>query len=232
MTKKRKLSGYSPVKIEVKEENILGNDYLMAKGRLKGVLRQLTERSSTDSDSSEDDKSYSTPRKLENRKRKVSAPPTPVHHTYVMKLFDRSVDLARFEEETPLYPICRAWMANLPRNPQVIVKRRMSSPESDMGLWNGSTLSEVTRLPVPNKPFITRIPSPLPEQANKSKQEINFNYDEKPPVPKDALIRNHLQRWVNVKKKWVSMAQKNEERYAKSTQILQAIYNKAQEAME
>lgn len=44
------------------------------------------------------------------------------HHTYVMKLFDRSVDLARFEEDTPLYPICRAWMANQPRNPQLIVK--------------------------------------------------------------------------------------------------------------
>lgn len=48
--------------------------------------------------------------------------PTPYHHTYVMKLFDRSVDLAKFEEDTPLYPICRAWMQNQPRNPQVIVK--------------------------------------------------------------------------------------------------------------
>lgn len=48
--------------------------------------------------------------------------PTPYHHTYVMKLFDRSVDLARFEEDTPLYPICRAWMQNQPRNPQPIIK--------------------------------------------------------------------------------------------------------------
>lgn len=48
--------------------------------------------------------------------------PTPYHHTYVMKLFDRSVDLAKFEEDTPLYPICRAWMQNQPRNPQVVVK--------------------------------------------------------------------------------------------------------------
>ena len=27
-----------------------------------------------------------------------------------MKLFDRSVDLAQFNENTPLYPIARAWM--------------------------------------------------------------------------------------------------------------------------
>lgn len=44
------------------------------------------------------------------------------HHTYVMKLFDRSVDLAQFEEDTPLYPICRAWMANQPRNPNFAPK--------------------------------------------------------------------------------------------------------------
>ena len=30
--------------------------------------------------------------------------------TYVMKLFDRSVDLAQFDEHTPLYPIARAWI--------------------------------------------------------------------------------------------------------------------------
>lgn len=39
-------------------------------------------------------------------------------HTFVMKLFDRSVDLAQFKEDTPLYPICRAWIANQPRVPQ------------------------------------------------------------------------------------------------------------------
>ena len=33
-----------------------------------------------------------------------------------MKLFDRSVDLAQFEEAAPLYPICRAWMKNQPHN--------------------------------------------------------------------------------------------------------------------
>lgn len=33
-------------------------------------------------------------------------------NTYVIKLFDRSVDLAQFSENTPLYPICFAWMRN------------------------------------------------------------------------------------------------------------------------
>jgi hypothetical protein len=38
------------------------------------------------------------------------------HHTFVMKLFDRSLDLAQFPENTPLYPVCRAWMKNQPHN--------------------------------------------------------------------------------------------------------------------
>ena len=48
--------------------------------------------------------------------------------TYVMKLFDRSVDLAQFDESSPLYPICRAWMKNHPHS------RGVASDEHSMGL--------------------------------------------------------------------------------------------------
>lgn len=57
MTKKRKYSSSSPMKVEVKEENI-GSEYLMAKGRLKGVLKQLTLRSDSDDSDSSDDNRY------------------------------------------------------------------------------------------------------------------------------------------------------------------------------
>lgn len=60
------------------------------------------------------------PRKV--RRRRPIQTDTAFHHTYVMKLFDRSVDLAQFQEDTPLYPICRAWMANQPRNPHLVPK--------------------------------------------------------------------------------------------------------------
>ena len=45
-----------------------------------------------------------------------------------MKLFDRSVDLAQFDESSPLYPICRAWMKNHPHS------RGVASDEMSMGL--------------------------------------------------------------------------------------------------
>ena len=46
-----------------------------------------------------------------------------------MKLFDRSVDLAQFEQSTPLYPICRAWMQNQPHNRNLGTRERTPSPE-------------------------------------------------------------------------------------------------------
>ena len=49
--------------------------------------------------------------------------------TYVMKLYDRSVDLAQFEEDTPLYPICRAWMQNQPHSRVMDPLDQPSSPE-------------------------------------------------------------------------------------------------------
>lgn len=49
--------------------------------------------------------------------------------SYIIKLFDRSVDLAQFNTSTPLYPICRAWMRN---NPSVREPAAYPSPSHSM----------------------------------------------------------------------------------------------------
>lgn len=43
--------------------------------------------------------------------------PPPPAGTYVIKLFDRSVELGQFSPGAPLYPVCRAWMRNRPTPP-------------------------------------------------------------------------------------------------------------------
>jgi LIN37 len=53
--------------------------------------------------------------------------------SYVMKLFDRSVDLAQFSEDTPLYPVCRAWIRN---KPHAIPALPGGLPSSDMSQSN------------------------------------------------------------------------------------------------
>ena len=39
-------------------------------------------------------------------------------NSYVLKLYDRSVDLAKFSPQIPLYPVCRAWIKNQPNSQQ------------------------------------------------------------------------------------------------------------------
>lgn len=54
-----------------------------------------------------------------------------VTDTYVMKLFDRSVDLAQFDEDDALYPVCRAWLKNQPHNRSLGTGERTPTPEPE-----------------------------------------------------------------------------------------------------
>ncbi|XP_044730364.1 protein lin-37 homolog [Chrysoperla carnea] len=230
--------------IEVKDEhNYNENDVISARDRLKGALQDLVHHEDDETASSEDDNSrykqpkrpIDSPSRTKTKKRRVdNAISNAFHHTYVMKLFDRSVDLAQFEEDTPLYPICRAWMANQPRNPHYVIKRRLSSPEPELTRLNingddDSPISDIHRLPPPAMELVNRIPSPLPEQI-----ETNFDvdiFDNKNPPSREELMQGHQTRWVNVRRKWQDQAKKYEDRYFQSTAVLTAIYNKAQENM-
>ena len=68
---------------------------------------------------------------VRKRKRKAEDPGRAFHHTFVMKLFDRSVDLAQFggTSNYPLYPVCRAWMRNEPSNTSQAPTARSPSPQ-------------------------------------------------------------------------------------------------------
>lgn len=90
-----------------------------ARGRLKGALQDVINVTED-----EDEVESSTPnrgRPPKRSKKEISpAPPPqpapPTHQSFIMKLFERSVDLAKYNENTSLYPICRAWMLNQPRS--------------------------------------------------------------------------------------------------------------------
>ncbi|MGH0182744.1 UNVERIFIED_CONTAM: hypothetical protein FKN15_010379 [Acipenser sinensis] len=75
-------------------------------------------------------------------------------NAYIIKLFDRSVDLAQFSDSTPLYPICRAWMRNSPSVSDLLNQKarnvyRMPAPTSCSVNSSG-------------EPVNLRIPPPLP----------------------------------------------------------------------
>ncbi|XP_015586309.1 protein lin-37 homolog isoform X2 [Cephus cinctus] len=260
MGKKRHSHSVIPgrVKVEVKDE-IGDNDVLVARDRLKGALRELLQHSDTGSsaDSSEESSShdykhhlkkietmypsktmrFQQPRKI--RRRRQVPMDAAFHHTYVMKLFDRSVDLAQFREDTPLYPICRAWMANQPRNPNLVPKIRSPSPEvlNDLNSTNNvinidGELRDVFTLPapLPREEALpkNRIPSPIPG----SKEELNLDYEGQTLKSRETLLRDHIPHWIAVRKKWHQQAHKNEQRFAQSANILGTIYRRAQSEFE
>ncbi|XP_048512234.1 protein lin-37 homolog isoform X2 [Athalia rosae] len=251
MGKKRSLQLASGrLKVEVKHE-IGDNDVLVARDRLKGALRELLHHSDSGSsaDSSEENTTQEesmTPAKTMRfqqakrmRRRRQIPMDTSFNHTYVMKLFDRSVDLAQFREDTPLYPICRAWMANQPRNPNLVPKVRSPSPEilnetsTNVNLFDSDNeLQDVYKLPAPLLREEAwprhRVPSPiiLP------KEELNLEYEGQNLRTREALMRDHVRHWTEVRKKWHQQAHKNEQRFEQSANILGAMYRRAQTEFE
>ncbi|XP_021563314.1 protein lin-37 homolog isoform X1 [Carlito syrichta] len=152
--------------------------------------------------------------------------------TYVIKLFDRSVDLAQFSENTPLYPICRAWMRNSPS-----VRDRERSPSSPLPpLPEDEEGSEVTnsksrdvyKLPPPTAPgppgdaCRSRIPSPLqPETQGTPEDEPS---ESEPSL--STLIYRNMQRWKRIRQRWKEASHRNQLRYSESMKILREMYDR------
>ncbi|KAJ9595611.1 hypothetical protein L9F63_013207, partial [Diploptera punctata] len=243
-------------------------DVSNARDRLKGALQELLDQSDDSSMSSHDENSQSDVfgqqmsnkkplaiksepmavppqqnlsrmRPQRKRRRREAINDAAFHHTYVMKLFDRSVDLAQFKEDTPLYPICRAWMANQPRNTNLVPKLRTPTPppppdDSQTATEGGDSDGEIVRdtykmpppVPIPSGGKRTlRVPSPVPQPIEET------NPEETKPT-RESLLHNHLVHWAAVRKKWHSASHTNEARFNESGQILKAIYKRAQKAYE
>ncbi|XP_022195456.1 protein lin-37 homolog [Nilaparvata lugens] len=215
-----------------------------ARDRLKGALQDLIDHSDDDSSSSQDDRTPVSPKSpkkdsrqtVRRRKKKEVDVDQQFHHTFVMKLFDRSVDLAQFGDETPLYPICRAWMANQPIPsiktepedvPEEAKDESMAEPKENDDVVDLENIKDVYKMPPPVGPPLSRIPSPeRVELQGITDETFQMNTN------KGVLLNEHMERWMRVRRKWQKAAQDNEARYAESGKILTAIYKKALKAYQ
>lgn len=143
--------------------------------------------------------------------------------SYVMRLFERSLDLSKYKDKTPLYPICRAWMANQPRNPQVAVfntdgsvqtvKREDDAVEILAKLTSGE-LKVVTQMPRARSTELPIIPPVLPQTQDESLKDAS----------KEELLAANVTHWKRVRGHWLKHAQKYEhERYEIIDQIMEAV---------
>ncbi|XP_023333684.1 protein lin-37 homolog isoform X2 [Eurytemora carolleeae] len=96
----------------------------------------------------------STNKGIRRKRRKEPEENTDFHHTFVMKLFDRSTDLAQFPTNTPLYPVCRAWMRNEPSNVNQGPRERTPTPPPPPGSSTEES-PDVYSLPPPDPPQST-----------------------------------------------------------------------------
>ncbi|XP_037092163.1 protein lin-37 homolog isoform X2 [Pollicipes pollicipes] len=205
-----------------------------ARDQLQGALEAAGSRKrDSEWDSSDDDnlidiQDVSSPSRVVRKRRRRETPVGSYHDTYVMKLFDRSVNLAQFGPSTALYPVCRAWMANDPTNTSLAAPKREPveehpEPAAESGL--------VFRLPAPvfapldesGHPADLRLPADLqPPAAAVRPAELHPSKAEDAPH-KTSLLADHLSRWRGVRDRWHAAAARNELRYAESFRLLKSI---------
>ena len=80
-----------------------------------------------------------TPIRKKQNEKPIEPDPSTFRQPFVMKLYDRSVDLAQFTEQSPLYPICRAWIANQPHQIYSALTLVKNFPMVDIKIWYVST---------------------------------------------------------------------------------------------
>uniref|UniRef100_A0A8C3F098 Lin-37 DREAM MuvB core complex component n=1 Tax=Chrysemys picta bellii TaxID=8478 RepID=A0A8C3F098_CHRPI len=212
-----------PTKVEFEKQDL---ETTNARSRLDAVLQCLLEKSDVDREQLDEDagKTSSDPlskpsaRFSHHRRKKrketddgLTESGQQRQNTYIIKLFDRSVDLAQFAESTPLYPICRAWMRNSPtvrereRSPSPPLPALPEDEEGAEGL-NGKS-QNVYKLPPPcaglenagGESVSTRIPSPLPPEDGESLPDTTP--DARPSM--SSLIYKNMERWKKIRQRWV-----------------------------
>lgn len=242
------------VKVKVEKPDL---EMASARSRLDAVLQGLLERSEGEREPLEEEAGkapgdahskdasptapgkrpsgrFSHHRRKKRREADEGLPDTPQqrHSTYVIKLFDRSVELGQFPEGTPLYPVCRAWMRNCPTargggaggpppsnngNSEAPPAPRQEGPGAPPG-----KAEDIYELPPPAPPRPPRIPSPLgPEEGAPPPDQPP---DPSPSLP--ALLYGHMERWKRVRQRWREAGQRQQQRYGASLRLLRRIYER------
>jgi len=150
-----------------------------------------------------------TKNRARRRRKKEVANPSAFHHTFVMKLFDRSVDLAQFNQGTALYPVCRAWMINDPMNTNMAPRQRTPTPEprktptpepaadkpDENTNGDGATAEKVSKLEAKREPSEEGTNGEVAENGGEGGVEKKDQEEEEEEGEEDVLIYkmpNHL----------------------------------------
>ncbi|KXJ76225.1 hypothetical protein RP20_CCG010120 [Aedes albopictus] len=163
--------------------------------------------------------------------------------SFIMKLFDRSVDLAQFDAESSLYPVCRAWMRNQPRarmssnpdcakQPEPIVAPAAgaeTSRRSMPDIVEGFKRKEVQEIPEMPKPTESGSSEPFrfdEKFADGGGGEPNLEEAEGSAARRELLLEHHKSRWKKVRRNWQGHRQNYLRKYQISYDLLDAMLMK------
>jgi hypothetical protein len=133
--------------------------------------------------------------------------PKPVQQaSYIMKLFDRSVNLAKFDEEAPLYSLCRAWMENRPR--AVGIKSEKVESSVPLTAVEDGDVVEIPRVRIRSKtkPLVSRSDNKLNKKEFDKKIDLEI-------WSKEKLIEYHKNRWQEERSRHIENSRVFEEKH-------------------
>lgn len=142
-------------------------------------------------------------------------PPKQPQQSYVMKLFDRSVNLAKFTEETPLYPLARSWMQNAPRQ---FTSKDKADPEI-LTAEEGDVV-EIPRVRIRKggKPLVAR------KDTKINKADFDKTIDSE-VWTKEKLFEFHRSRWADERQKQIESYRNFEEKhFAANLELLDSLF--------
>ncbi|KAL3204512.1 hypothetical protein MRX96_011518 [Rhipicephalus microplus] len=204
-----------------------------ARAKLDGILQSLmekTRRKSSSSQSEDESKALdsankdASPKKIQKTQRKRRRKDDSAlqnSNTYITKIYGCSVDLAQFDENSPLYSMCRSWIQNKP-----LQNLERNHSGEDTGQEGGTSCMhfihfvlallvengrvptaslqqndriELCTCPAPVPPSRDedgnikdlRIPSPVPQPSEK----FFMASDDSEVVPVHVLLAGHQTRW-------------------------------------
>uniref|UniRef100_A0A2S2QG13 Protein lin-37 n=1 Tax=Sipha flava TaxID=143950 RepID=A0A2S2QG13_9HEMI len=235
MVKKRKSvlkSSAQVVDSPMKEPRIIrGNHLEKARNSLNEALDVIAKKEQKKADHVTENDVINLEENDSNKRVKKNESKNEVKDSLVLKLRDRSIDLASFTNNTAMYPICRAWIKNDPLSARQVKGKKSEHLERSLKIDNESSTVEdyVYKLPPPKSKsemgidINNRMPKNLPKDE-RTTLDVLINSDEVPTTTE--LLNEHRKRWVCIRQQWIKFSNENEARYAMSKSILTSMLNK------
>lgn len=162
------------------------------------------------------------PKSHKTIKQHRNEPQGPQQASYIMKLFDRSVNLAQFEEDTPLYPLCRAWMKNQPRA-QIVRQDKTNDDPLDIQEAQDGDVVEMPKVRIRKGKTAAR------SEVRINKKDFDKQIDAE-VWTKEKLLDEHRVHWQDEKARHIKNARTFEEKhFAANLELIESLIKESEE---